>query len=172
MELLREAYIEDEKERYKRISRKLQDRRGGKNITFSERSVECQLVELGLEALYVDPDTNIRARTKVGERRPSATRNDPQPSHVRMLPTQFYDGTPSFGLSGDQKELLYQQLDRRGMSDDEGSTMEMVIQDGDGDPVREEVQQEMPMVQQLPISHHSGHMGHVFAEQGKGGTMR
>lgn len=164
-------YIEDEKERYKRISRKLQDRRGGKNITFSERSIECQLVELGLEALYVDPDTNIRPRTKVGERQPSATRNEPQPPQVGVLPAQFYDGTERFGLSEIQKEVLYQQLDRRGVSDDQGSPMEAVMENGGDAPVKEERQQEVPMLQQLPISHHNGHMGHAFAEQGKGGTM-
>lgn len=171
MDLLREVYIEDEKERYKRISRKLQDRRGGKNITFSERSVECQLVELGLEALYMDPDTNIRARTRVGERRPSATRNEPQPPHVPLLPTQFYDATPRFALSGDQKEVLYQQLDRRGVSDDLGSPMEVVMEGGDGVAVKEEGQHEMPMLQQLPISHHNGHMGHSFVGRGKDSAM-
>lgn len=171
MDLLREVYIEDEKERYKRISRKLQDRRGGKNITFSERSVECQLVELGLEALYMDPDTNMRARTRVGERRPSATRNEPQPAHVGLLPTQFYDAMPRFALSGDQKEVLYQQLDRRGVGDDQGSPMEIVTEDGVEVAVKEEGQHEMPVLQQLPISHDNGHMGHSFVGRGKDGAM-
>ena len=119
----------------------------------------------------MDPDTNIRARTRVGERRPSATRNEPQPPHVGMLPAQFYDGTPRFGLSPDQEEMLYEQLDRRRISDDESSTMEMVMEDGDGVPVNEEGQQDMSMFQQLPISNHSGHMSHSFVGQGKDGTM-
>ncbi|KAL5615459.1 hypothetical protein BROUX41_005504 [Berkeleyomyces rouxiae] len=61
-ELLLQAYAQDEKDRYARILRGLQKLGGGTYMAWSAPNIEAMLVEMGAEAVYVDPETDLRSR--------------------------------------------------------------------------------------------------------------
>ncbi|KAL1889106.1 hypothetical protein Cpir12675_005912, partial [Ceratocystis pirilliformis] len=77
-EILLQAYIKDEEQRYLRILNTMQKLGSGSYMPWSAVNVEAKLAELGLESVYVNPETNLRSRPRppvetekeTGERKP------------------------------------------------------------------------------------------------------
>lgn len=157
-ELLRELFFQDEKERYQRLAAKFNERGGGRNLGFNEKNIECQLVEMGLEALYWDENTQFRPRMRPHERRHSARKSDVQAPQLGVHQVQFYEGMGSLALTEGQKELLYEQVEARGMPDDGDSPMEGVVEDEKDMRIKEEGQQDLRILQQVPRNLTNGHM--------------
>lgn len=160
-------FYEDEKNRYSRIAAKFREKGGGKYIPFSARNVECQLVEMGLETMYVDGNSGVRGRTRVNERRPSTGEADAQAPQPGAAPAQFYHGH----LTEGQRELLHQQVERREPEDDKASLMHGIVKDDDDVRVKEEGQHDMGILQQVPRNLEHGHIGHFHVGQGNGSEM-
>lgn len=162
-------FYEDEKNRYARIAAKFREKGGGKYIPFSARNVECQLVEMGLETMYVDGNSGVRGRTRVNERRPSTGEADTQAPQPGAHAAQFYNG-PGRPLTEGQRELLHQQVERR-EEDDKGGLMDGVIKDDDDVQIKEEGQHDMGILQQVPRNLENGHIGHFHVGQVSGSEI-
>lgn len=145
------------------MAAKFREKGGGKYIHFSARNVECQLVEMGLETMYVDGNSGVRGRTRVNGRRPSTGEADAQTPQ----PTQFYNG-PGRPLTESQRELLHQQAERRGLEDDNADLTNDVIKDEDDVPNKGEGQEDMGLLQQIPRNLGSRHIGHFQVAQDNG----
>lgn len=144
---------------------------GGSVIGFTARNIECKLVEMGLEGMYMDPDTGIRPRVRVSERHRSTEKAEMQAPQLGVHLAQPYQGMGGFALTEDQKEILYDQVERREVPDDEGYPMEGVGQDEDDVQIKEEAQQDMGVLRQVPAGLQNGHISHFQVGPGGGGDI-
>ncbi|PKS09944.1 hypothetical protein jhhlp_004567 [Lomentospora prolificans] len=118
-ELLRELYFEDEKERYQRIATKFNERGGGANLGFNANNIECKLVEMGLEDIWINPDTKIRPR-----RRPARERGGRVTKVELELQRQQYMHPFPVELTNSQREELYKQVDSRAAPDEDDTALQ------------------------------------------------
>lgn len=110
-DLLRELYFEDEKERYQRIAGKFNERGGGANLGFNANNIECKLVEMGLEDLWLNPDTKARSRRRPAKERGGRAASGRIEFEVRRQQQPMHSFTTE--MTDAQREELYRQVDAR-----------------------------------------------------------
>jgi hypothetical protein len=102
-DLLREIYRKDEADRYNRLSAMFNETRGRHTITLNSANIEARLVSLGLESLYINPETKIRERRRVGGTKKRGRQDTVEEVDMRSIPTA--------NLTEQQQDNLMNQIE-------------------------------------------------------------
>jgi hypothetical protein len=129
--------MKDQEDKYNRIAAMFNDARGRGALHFNAANIEAKLVELGLEDIYMDPETKIRPRKRLGTTGKKRSRanaaeaeaqmNDIQPLH--LTDEEHEELMEQIGMARGSQQMLHHDS-----ADDDDDDANTGIYGGGGGP--------------------------------------